>query len=85
MFSSGTSGGTPKATSTSKHTWKQINMGASLIRQYTVDDRVVVSYTPWVHGSDRGICWFSTFAGAQIALVPQVSPSPSRLPGLNLS
>ena len=60
-------------------------MGASFIRQRTVDDRVVVSYTPWVHGSDRGICWFSTFAGAQIALVPQVSPSPSRLPGLNLS
>ena len=73
MYSSGTSGKPPKAVSNSKRTWRQTNMGASFIRQRTVDDRVVVSYTPWVHGSDRGICWFASFAGAQIALVPPVT------------
>ena len=69
MYSSGTSGGPPKAVATPKSTWRKTNLVGPLAGIASPDDRRAVSYMPLAHGADRGVCWFTTMAGGRIGMV----------------
>eukprot|EP00961_Rhodomonas_salina_P010571 142130-Rhodomonas_salina.1 len=67
MFSSGTSGGPPKATVCSKKGWQSSNCNPGPFANIAdVNERRAVSYLSLCHGADRGIAWQAVFAGGTI-------------------
>ena len=70
MYSSGTSGGAPKAVATSKRVWRDTNCNPGPLGEISdFSERRVVTHMSLAHGSDRGVCWFTTFAGGSIGFV----------------
>ena len=70
MYSSGTTGGPPKAVATPKSTWRKTNCCAGpLAAMAAADDRRAVSYMALAHGADRGVAWFTTMAGGRLGMV----------------
>jgi long-chain acyl-CoA synthetase len=70
MYSSGTTGGPPKAVATPKSTWRKTNCtGGPLAGISAAEDRRAVSYMPLAHGADRGVAWFTTMAGGRLGMV----------------
>ena len=67
MYSSGSSGGPPKATVNTKADWLKSNCSAGAFANFdTVEDRRGISYLSLCHGADRGICWQGAFGGGTI-------------------
>ena len=66
MYSSGTSGGPPKATATPKSLWLLSNCMPGAFSQFSIWERRAVSYLSLSHGADRGVCWQAVFAGGTI-------------------
>ena len=70
MYSSGTTGGPPKAVATPKSTWRKTNCTAGPLAGISAaDDRRAVSYMALAHGADRGVAWFTTMAGGRLGMV----------------
>lgn len=70
MYSSGTTGGPPKAVATPKSTWRKTNCtGGPMSGISAADDRRAVSYMALAHGADRGVAWFTTMAGGRLGMV----------------
>ena len=67
IYTSGSSGGAPKAVATSKAVWRSTNCNSGYVGQLSSpDERRVCSYMSLAHGSDRGVCWFTSFAGGRV-------------------
>ncbi len=66
MFSSGTSGGAPKATATPKSMWMKSNCMGGPFALFGIWDRRAISYLSLAHGADRGVAWQALFAGATL-------------------
>lgn len=69
MYSSGTSGGAPKATMNSKRLWRESNCTPGVFANISLCKRRAVSYLALAHGADRGIAWQTTYAGGTIGFV----------------
>lgn len=67
MYSSGSSGGPPKATVNTKRDWLKSNCSPGAFANFDdVKERRGVSYLSLCHGADRGICWQAAFSGGTV-------------------
>ena len=66
MYSSGTSGGPPKATATPKSMWMDSNCMPGPFAQFSIWERRAVSYLSLSHGADRGVAWQCVFSGGEV-------------------
>ena len=66
MYSSGTSGGPPKATATPKSLWMFSNCMPGPFSQFSIWERRAISYLSLAHGADRGVAWQCCFAGGTV-------------------
>jgi hypothetical protein len=71
-YSSGTTGGKPKAVATPKSVWRQTNCAPGpLATIAAASDRRTVSYMPLAHGADRGVAWFTLMAGGRMGITTE--------------
>ena len=66
MFSSGTSGGPPKAAAAPKALWMRSNCIGGPFVMFAAGSRRAVSYLSLAHGADRGVVWQSMFSGGTV-------------------
>eukprot|EP00927_Polykrikos_kofoidii_P048997 TRINITY_DN43149_c0_g1_i1.p1 TRINITY_DN43149_c0_g1~~TRINITY_DN43149_c0_g1_i1.p1 ORF type:complete len:2028 (+),score=334.88 TRINITY_DN43149_c0_g1_i1:78-6161(+) len=70
LYSSGTSGGPPKATAVPKSVWRETNCTPGpFASMSSPSDRRAVSYMALAHGADRGVAWSVTVAGGCVGFV----------------
>eukprot|EP01062_Namystynia_karyoxenos_P042642 TRINITY_DN31212_c0_g1_i1.p1 TRINITY_DN31212_c0_g1~~TRINITY_DN31212_c0_g1_i1.p1 ORF type:complete len:1534 (+),score=283.66 TRINITY_DN31212_c0_g1_i1:77-4603(+) len=67
MYSSGTSGGPPKATACPKAVWRKTNCSPGALA--LLQSRRTVSYMALAHGADRGVLWMTTMAGGCCGII----------------